>query len=147
MKKTVSITTPGTRAPGLNVLGVNVVLLSECNEANSYQITLQKGEAGNGPPPHSHGWDESFYVLSGSVEFFLDGESELCRPGSLVHIPAHTTHGFQFGPQGGEMLELTGSGSQAAQMFTEVDKQIPPGPPDLLKVTEVLRRNGVTLQA
>jgi hypothetical protein len=33
----------------------------------------------------------------------------------------------------------------AAKMFTEVDREIPPGPPDIPKIVEVLKRNGVTL--
>jgi hypothetical protein len=30
-------------------------------------------------------------------------------------------------------------------MFTAVDREIPPGPPDIAKVVEVLKKNGVTL--
>ena len=38
-----------------------------------------------------------------------------------------------------EMLELTGHGGAATQMFTAIDKEIPPGPPDIPKVLEVLK--------
>jgi hypothetical protein len=30
-------------------------------------------------------------------------------------------------------------------MFTAIDQEIPPGPPDIPKIVEVLERNGVTL--
>jgi hypothetical protein len=30
-------------------------------------------------------------------------------------------------------------------MFTAVDKEIPPGPPDIPKLLDVLTRNGVTV--
>jgi hypothetical protein len=30
-------------------------------------------------------------------------------------------------------------------MFAAVDREIPPGPPDIPKVVEVLKKNGVTL--
>ncbi len=43
------------------------------------------------------------------------------------------------------MLEITGKGSNASRMFAEIDREIPPGPPDIPKVVEVFERNGVTL--
>lgn len=42
------------------------------------------------------------------------------------------------------MLEITGSGALAAQLFTAIDGEIPVGPPDVPKVLDVARRNGVT---
>jgi hypothetical protein len=45
------------------------------------------------------------------------------------------------------MLEITGPGALAAQMFTAVDNEIPTGPPDLPKLLDVLRRNGVIVAA
>jgi len=43
------------------------------------------------------------------------------------------------------MLEVTGAGALAAQRFTAVDNEIPPGPPDVPKLLDVLKRNGVTV--
>jgi hypothetical protein len=43
------------------------------------------------------------------------------------------------------MLEITGPGSLAAQMFTAIDREIPSGPPDIPKLLDVLERNGVTV--
>jgi hypothetical protein len=64
-----------------------------------------------------------------------------------VHVPAGTMHGFRYGVGGGEMLELTGQGGFATQMFTTVSNEIPPGPLDIPKVLEVLKQNGVTVAA
>ena len=86
-------------------------------------------------------------VLKGKVEFSCAGKTVMCMPGTLVHIPAGTVHGFHFGVGGGEMLELTGQGGFATQMFTAISKEIPPGPPDIPKVVEVLKQNGVTVAA
>ncbi len=54
-------------------------------------------------------------------------------------------HGFRYGNGGGQMLEITGAGALAAQMFTAIDKEISPGPPDVPKLLDVLKRNGVTV--
>jgi hypothetical protein len=100
-----------------------------------------------GPPPHSHDWDESFYVLKGKIEFLCDGKTHVCTPGTLVHVPRGTVHGFRYGSGGGQMLEITGQGALAAQMFTALDNEIPVGSPDIPRVIEVLKRNGVTVAA
>jgi hypothetical protein len=62
-------------------------------------------------------------------------------------MPAGTIHGFRYGAGGGEMLEFTGQGGFATQMFTDINKEIPPGPPDIPKVLAVLKQNGVTVAA
>jgi quercetin dioxygenase-like cupin family protein len=143
MKTPSFVVTPADYAPALNVLGTKVTVLASRAATNAYEITRQQGDEGTGPPPHSHGWDESFYVLEGQVEFTCAGRTVMCMPGTLVHVSAGTVHAFRYGAGGGEMLELTGEGGSATQMFTAVSKEIPPGPPDVSKVAEVLKRNGV----
>jgi hypothetical protein len=63
----------------------------------------------------------------------------------LVFIPAGTVHAFSFGPGGGEMLEFTGAGSNAVRMFTALDREIPPGPPDITTVSRVGGEYGLSL--
>ncbi len=129
----------------LSVVGTNVTVLASNHDTKGQEFTFQSGEKGMGPPPHSHNWDETFYVLKGSVEFTCDGETEMCTPGTLVFLPSGTIHAFKYGPDGGEMLEVTGAGSVATQMFTAVDNEIPPGPPNVEKIIGVLSKNGVTV--
>jgi quercetin dioxygenase-like cupin family protein len=141
------VVTPKDYDPALNVLGTKVTVLASNAATQSYEITLQQGDEGTGPPLHSHNWDEAFYVLRGQVEFSCAGKTVLCMPGTLVHVPAGTMHGFRYGAGGGEMLELTGQGGFATQMFAAINKEIPPGPPDIPKALEVLKQNGVTVAA
>ena len=129
----------------LSVVGTNVTVLASKQDTEGQEYTFQSGEEGMGPPPHSHGWDEAFFVLQGSVDFTFDGNTERCMPGTLVFVPGGTIHAFKYGPGGGEMLEVTGAGSMATQMFTAVDEEVPPGPPDVERIVEVLGRNGVTV--
>jgi len=139
------IVAPGRRARPLNVVGTQVTVLASNDATKSYGITLQQGDEGTGPPPHSHDWDEAFYVLSGRIHFLCGGEAHECEPGTLVHIPRGTVHGFQYGQGGGQMLEITGEKALAAQMFTAVDQAMPPGPPDIAQLLRVLGQNGVTV--
>jgi quercetin dioxygenase-like cupin family protein len=136
---------PDQYEPALNVVGTKVTVLVSNAATQSYGVTLQRGDEGTGPLPHSHDWDECFYVLKGGVEFLCDGKSHACSAGTLVHVPRGTVHGFRFGPGGGQMLELTGQGALAAQMFTAIDREMPEGPPDIPRLLGVLSRNGVTV--
>ena len=138
---------PDQHERALNVVGTQVTVLASNAATQSYGITLQQGEEGTGPPPHSHDWDEAFYVLKGEIHFLCDGRAHACNVGTLVHIPRGTVHGFSYGSGGGQMLEITGSGALAAQMFKAVDNEIPVGPPDIPKLLDVLKRNGITVAA
>ena len=137
---------PSDRSPPLNVVGVKVTVLVSDAVSQAQQVTLQSGDEGAGPPPHSHDWDESFYITKGQVEFTCGGETMTCLAGTLVHIPAGTIHAFSFGPGGGEMLEVTGAGSNAVQMFSALDREIPPGPLDVSKVVQVASKYGLAFQ-
>ncbi len=97
MKAQPFVVTPKDCDPALNVLGTKVTVLASNAATQAYEITLQQGDEGMGPPPHSHNWDESFYVLKGKVEFTCAGKTIMCMPGTLVHVPAGTVHGFRYG--------------------------------------------------
>jgi hypothetical protein len=67
-------------------------------------------------------------------------------PGTLVHLPAGTTHWFRFGKGGGEMISMT-SREGASRMFTDFDREISPEKPDLGKLAEIGGRHGLTVPA
>lgn len=127
----------------LNALGVTVTVLADKSCTGAGETTLQSGTEGTGPPPHRHAWDESFYILSGSVRIHCDGEDTICKAGSFVHIPAGIVHAFSFGKEGGSMLEFTGRDSRAIELFTDLDQTFSQTAPDLNKAVEVLANNGV----
>jgi quercetin dioxygenase-like cupin family protein len=139
------VVAPEDYGRALNVVGTKVTVLASNAATGGYGITFQQGDEGTGPPPHSHDWDEAFFVIKGSVEFSCGEKTMLAMPGTLVHLPAGTVHGFHYGAGGGQMLEITGPGSLASTMFAALDREIPPGPPDIPRIVDVLNRNGVTL--
>ena len=147
MKPESFVVPPKPESDALEVLGLSVTVLATNVQTQGYEITLQRGGEGSGPPPHYHPWDESFYVLEGSVDFTVAGKTVHCEPGTLVHIPAGTVHSFHFGADGGAMFEITGAGGSATRMFVDIANRIPPGPPDLRLVTAALSENGVSLVA
>lgn len=141
------IVKPGDRGPALSVVGTKITVLASAAEEGGLQITLQTGDEGTGPPPHSHDWDESFYVTRGQIQFTYGGETTMCAAGTLVHVPAGTVHAFSYGQGGGEMLEVTAKRSNAVRMFTALDREVPLGPPDVERVIHVLGEHGVKVHA
>ena len=131
----------------MNVLGVRITVLASNSATEGYEITLQEGDEGAGPPPHSHDWDESFYVLRGEVEINTGGRLRKLGAGSLVHVPRGTVHGYRFGRGGGGMLEVSGQGGAATRMFTNVGKEFPQPGGDVPKLLGLLLANGVRLAA
>lgn len=136
---------PSDRSAPLNVIGHKITVLVSEADSQTQQITLQSGDEGVGPPPHRHDWDESFYITRGEVRFVCGGETTTCPPGTLVHVPGGTLHAFSFGPGGGEMLEVTGKGSKAVQLFSALDRELPAGPPDVSRVIQVVGTFGVVM--
>lgn len=134
------VVTPNRAPPALNVVGEQITVLASGTQTGSYEIFLQVGSEGSGPPPHSHPWDEAFYVLKGQIVFGVDAAETMASPGTLVHLPAGTTHWFRFGEGGGEMLSMT-SREGASSLFTDLDHEIPADAPDLGKLMEVAKRH------
>jgi quercetin dioxygenase-like cupin family protein len=141
------VTTPEQRPSPLDVVGIAVTVLAPNTRTGSYEITLQEGPEGAGPPPHSHPWDESFYVTRGAVLFSADGTEHVVGPGTLVHVPAGTVHAFRFGVGGGGMVEFSGAGGQATRLFSSVAKEVPEGAANLPKLLGVMQRHGVAVAA
>ena len=136
------VVTPEDYAPTLDIVGEHVTVLASGEATGGYELFLQRGSEGSGPPPHSHPWDEAFYVTRGQIDFGIDAESMTALPGTLVHLPAGTVHWFRFGKGGGEMFSLT-SRLGASKMFADIAREVAPVNPDLEKLAAVGARHGL----
>lgn len=137
--------TPQTYARALNVLGEKITVLADHAATQGYEVFLQHGPEGSGPPPHTHDWDESFYIFAGNVEFNCNGTTLAATVGSFIHIPAGTVHSFRCGPGGVDMLSITSHTSQAANLFSTIDRGAGSMPPDVPKLVEIGARYGACL--
>jgi len=136
------VVTPQDYAPPLNIVGEHVTVLASGEATEGYEIFLQQGPEGSGPPPHSHPWDESFFVTKGQIDFGIGAECTTASPGTLVHLPASSVHWFRFGKGGGEMLSMT-SRLRASKMFADLAREVAPVNPDVGKLAEVGARHGL----
>ena len=140
------VVAPKDYAPVLDIVGEHVTVLASGEATEGYEIFFQRGPEGSGPPPHSHPWDESFYVVRGEVEFGMGGERLIATGGTLVHLPAGTTHWFRFGKGGGQMISMTGR-LGASRMFADFDREISPDRPDLQTLVGIAARHSVRIAA
>jgi len=61
------VVAPNDYGDALDIVGEHVTVLASGEAAAGYEIFLQRGPEGSGPPPHTHPWDESFFVLKGEI--------------------------------------------------------------------------------
>ncbi|NNC83926.1 MAG: cupin domain-containing protein [Flavobacteriales bacterium] len=61
-----------------------------------YDFVLGETPGGTpGPPPHYHtGYTELFHVVSGEMEFMIDGKVTIVKTGETVDLPPNTLHTF-----------------------------------------------------
>ena len=78
---------PKDYAPALNIVGEHVTVLASGDATEGYEIFLQRGPEGSGPPPHSHPWDESFFVIKGQIDFGIGADSRTAAPARLSIFP------------------------------------------------------------
>jgi quercetin dioxygenase-like cupin family protein len=106
------------------------------------------------PPLHvHHGEDESFIVLEGEVEFFLDGtEPRLARAGDFVFGPRGVAHRFEVRTPEARIL-LLGTPGGAERFFLAMGEHAPaavlpvPQPPDVERVVAVAAAHDIEILA
>lgn len=107
----------------LHVVGENIAVLASASATSSYEVFLQSGPEGAGPPPHQHPWDEAYYVLDGQIDVLLGDRMVTVSPGEFVHVPAGTVHNFRMKTATARFLSVS-SRSGAAAFFTDLDREV-----------------------
>jgi quercetin dioxygenase-like cupin family protein len=131
----------------LCVIGDHQTLKLSGEDTNG-QFTLieQVNEPGTGIPWHVHSReDEVFTVLTGMVEFGVEGEIKTLRAGDLVYVPRGTAHSFKVVGDSPAKVILSVFPAGIEGMFREL-AQLPPSPADFARVGEICGRYGITFR-
>lgn len=89
---------------------------------------------GGGPPPHTHSREEeTFYIISGSLEFQIGDVTHIANKGDFVYIPPGVVHRFKNVGDVTSVQLVTFSPSRMDGFFNEVftvvkDRSVPPPP-------------------
>lgn len=129
----------------LNVLGDNQrILLTGQNTAGSYSLIENYNSPGVSIPLHLHrNEDETFYIVSGEVDFQINDEIVRATAGTTVYLPRNTPHSFTIvGSESAKMLMmLIPAGLE--KYFEELSQLPSEEPPDMEKVIEISTRYGI----
>jgi quercetin dioxygenase-like cupin family protein len=100
-------------------------------------------------PAHSHDhYEETIYGIEGVLTWTVDGKRIDVGPGQVVCIPRGAIHRFDnHGPRDVKALCAITPAAIGPQFFRESADVIDAaagGPPDRIKMTEIMRRHGLT---
>jgi quercetin dioxygenase-like cupin family protein len=128
----------------LNVLGMPLRFLCDAHDtADGWSLMEEDIPAGLGPPPHRHDWDEAYYVISGAVDFEIDGEPVRIAAGDFAYLPRNTVHGFKGGSEDPARVLIFAAPAHSSAFFKDVNREVQSLPDDLAKVPEIGRRHGI----
>lgn len=128
----------------LNVIGdIQTHKLVGADTGNQIVEWVDNVEPGVGIPPHYHTReDEIFRVIWGEVEIMIDGVTTTLNAGDTAFAPKNIPHAWKV--VGSKKARMITSAFPAGieDMFEEL-AQLPAGPPNFEKVTEICGRFGV----
>jgi quercetin dioxygenase-like cupin family protein len=128
----------------LHVLGTEVRFLCEAHSTNSawslMEVTLPRD---TGPPPHSHSWDEAYFVIEGEVQFTVGAQCFTATAGDFVYTPGATVHGFRGTSQRPARMLIFDAPAHADAFFRRVDREVQELPRDLPKVIAIGENTGI----
>src|SRR5262249_15139809 len=85
------------QAPAIKPFGLDMrVLLTTEATGGAISVLMAWHKPGEGPPDHVHfNQEEVFFVLEGSYELTVGGETRTAGPGAIVFIPRNVVHSFE----------------------------------------------------
>lgn len=120
-------------------------LLSREQSGGNISIVDSVSPVNSGPPRHvHHNEDETFFLISGQCEFFLDGETSVHGPGEVVFVPRGKEHTFRvIGDEPSRHLVILNPGGFEGffEAMAEGQYQIPM---DMTVITEIAEKFHLT---
>jgi quercetin dioxygenase-like cupin family protein len=94
-------------------LEMKILLTTEAT-GGAISVIMAWHKPGEGPPDHVHfSQEEMFFILEGTYELTLDGQTSTVGPGTIVFIPRNVMHRFKnVGDTTARMLDWSLPGGQ-----------------------------------
>jgi quercetin dioxygenase-like cupin family protein len=128
----------------LHVLGAEVRFLCEAHSTGNawslMEVTLPRDA---GPPPHTHAWDEAYFVTEGEVQFTVGNRRFTATAGDFVYTPGGEVHGFSGLSTRPARMLIFDAPAHAGAFFTRVDREVTSMPRDLQRVLEIGDATGI----
>lgn len=117
-------------------------ILLRVTDAGEIQVIEFRSEDREGPPPHSHPWDEIEYVIEGEVEFLVGDRQTRGGPGTVQMLPKGTAHSIRI-PEGAARVLMITIGAPYAGFAREVAALGTDGYPPIDRLLEIAARHGL----
>jgi quercetin dioxygenase-like cupin family protein len=128
----------------LQVLGTQVRFLCEAHStANAWSLMEVTLPVGSGPPPHSHSWDEAYFVTAGEVDFVVGASRYTASAGDFLYTPGGVVHGFRGASAQPARVLIFDAPAHAGAFFKRVDQEVTELPRDLPKVIDIGEDTGI----
>lgn len=137
-------TIDGSAPERLSVVGDEVLL--RVADAGDVEVVEYVSSDRDGPPPHSHAWDEIEYVIEGEVEFLVGERWTRGGPGTVQLLPRGVAHAVRI-PTGTARILMITLGAPYAGFAREVAALGVAGYPDPATLLEIAARHGLRLAA
>ena len=139
---------------------LNALMTTKADQAETggaYALTEHLMTAASNPPMHvQNDEEEAFYLLDGEIEFEVDGEIALARPGTFAFVPRGAAHAFRVLTPTARILVITSSPTGVANgglhhffqvAGTPATERVLPSPaaPDPAVLTAVAADHGITI--
>lgn len=132
----------------LSVLGVGLRFLCGAEHTGSAWSLMENVIPRDaGPPPHFHAWDEAYYVVSGAVEFEIEGERTTVAAGEFAYVPGGTVHGFRGASDAPSTMLIFDAPAHAGGFFKEMHREVREMPRDAGKIPAIGAAHGIKFVA
>ena len=128
----------------LNVRGMPLRFLCDAHETDgAWSLMEEDIPIDHGPPPHRHDWDEAYYVISGALDFQMDGKAVRIEAGDFAYLPRNTVQAFKGASASPAKVLIFAAPAHSSAFFKDVNREVRTVPDDLSKVPEIGNRHGI----
>ncbi len=113
-------------------------------DSGDVEVIEYLSEDREGPPAHSHPWDEVEYVIEGEVEILVDDEWTRGGPGTVQMLPRGVGHAVRV-PVGSARLLMITIGPPYAGLARDVAALGVAGYPDPAELVRIAEKHGLRL--
>ena len=137
-----------TTSPVIRIgqLEIRYLVTGDTSESRMGSFELKVPPNANVPPPHRHaGNDEYVYVLEGTLRYSVNEVTRDLKPGDSMFTPRGAVHAFSNPHSETARALAVQTPDIGPQYFVDVAAIVNAGgPPDKVKLLEVMRRYGLT---
>ena len=144
---------PSEETIQIGPLGIRFLLTRDDSNGSVsvFELRVPAGQKLPAPAHKNDAYEETLYGIEGVLTWTVDGTPNEVGPGQALCIPRGAVHRFDnLGGEDAKQLVVISPAIMGPAYFREASEVIGAaggGPPDRAKMTEIMRRHGMTVAA